>query len=369
MSASLASDVFDPCVLALTGLAALDRVRRGRGVWLDRLGLGPLPTPSWVLWTGAGARLLVYDTPADGPGLLIVPAPIKRAYIWDLIPEVSVVGRCLAAGLRVYMLEWTDPAPSARGGFGLVACVESVVVAALNAVAAAIGEHRRVVLAGHSLGGTLAAIAAALCPERVLGLVLIEAPLRFDGARAGALAPLIAATPSTAVAALGRKVCVPGSLLSLAAVAAAPDAFVGERYLDRVVSSLSAADLALHLRVERWTHDELAMPGRLFADIVESLYRADGFADGILSAGDGRPIDPRALAAVPVLAVVDPRSRVVPPGAVLDLLTALPVLDLQVLAHGGETGIALRHVGMLVGRIAHRKLWPRILAWIAARRP
>jgi poly(3-hydroxyalkanoate) synthetase len=33
--------------------------------------------------------------------VLTVPAPIKRHYIWDLEPRVSVVARCLAHGLRV----------------------------------------------------------------------------------------------------------------------------------------------------------------------------------------------------------------------------------------------------------------------------
>jgi polyhydroxyalkanoate synthase subunit PhaC len=29
-----------------------------------------------------------------------------------------------------------------------------------------------------------------------------------------------------------------------------------------------------------------------------------------------------------------------------------------------ETAVALQHVGALVGRRAHRRLWPRILDWI-----
>jgi polyhydroxyalkanoate synthase subunit PhaC len=37
----------------------------------------------------------------------------------------------------------------------------------------------RVVLAGHSLGGTLAAIFPSLHPERVRGLALLEAPTKF----------------------------------------------------------------------------------------------------------------------------------------------------------------------------------------------
>jgi polyhydroxyalkanoate synthase len=32
--------------------------------------------------------------------------------------------------------------------------------------------------------------------------------------------------------------------------------------------------------------------------------------------------------------------------------------------YGGERGIALQHVGILVGRGAHAIMWPRITGWI-----
>jgi polyhydroxyalkanoate synthase len=36
-----------------------------------------------------------------------------------------------------------------------------------------------------------------------------------------------------------------------------------------------------------------------------------------------------------------------------------------VLHYGGDIGVALQHVGPLVGRQAHRLLWPRIVDWMA----
>jgi polyhydroxyalkanoate synthase len=35
-----------------------------------------------------------------------------------------------------------------------------------------------------------------------------------------------------------------------------------------------------------------------------------------------------------------------------------------VLEYGGDTGVVVQHLGVLVGRNAHRILWPRILAWL-----
>jgi len=83
----------------------MDQARRQVGRALDVLGLGPQETPHRVVADMPGARLRAYHDQerADGPVLLIIPAPFKKAYLWDLLPEVSVVRRCVNGGLRVYL--------------------------------------------------------------------------------------------------------------------------------------------------------------------------------------------------------------------------------------------------------------------------
>ncbi len=36
------------------------------------------------------------------------------------------------------------------------------------------------------------------------------------------------------------------------------------------------------------------------------------------------------------------------------------------MVHGGDTGVALQHVGLLVGERAHREVWPEIFRWLHA---
>jgi polyhydroxyalkanoate synthase len=38
--------------------------------------------------------------------------------------------------------------------------------------------------------------------------------------------------------------------------------------------------------------------------------------------------------------------------------------DKRMLWYQGDVGVALQHVGVLVGRNAHRHLWPEILGWV-----
>jgi polyhydroxyalkanoate synthase len=341
------------------GFRQIDDWRRWQGRLLDGLGLGPVETAFRILLDRPGLRLRAYENETGaGTPLLIVPAPIKRAYIWDLTPPVSVVRRCLDAGLRVYLTEWTDPA-AGEAELGLEDYAGRLIPAALDVVAAA-GGGRRVLLAGHSLGGTLAAICAALYPDRVRGLVLLEAPVKF-GAAAGAFAPLLAAAPPAGAlrAILGD---VPGSFLDLASVMASPASFLWARWFDRFASAGDAEALRTHLRVERWTLDEFPLPGRLFEEVVEWLYREDRFMNGNLRVG-GRIAAPEALD-MPLLSVIDPHSVIIPAASVLPFHRAVRSAEKRLFCYHGERGVALQHVGVLVGRNAHRRLWPQILRWM-----
>ena len=337
----------------------IDDARRRAGRVLDVLGWGPQTTPCRAAEPAPGVRLRGYsEESATGPVVLIVPAPIKRWYVWDLQPDVSVVARCLGAGMRVFLAEWTDPGPHEQQR-GLEEYADTLLLACLRAVREQTGTSR-VLLAGHSLGGTFAAIFAARRPQHVAGLVLLAAPLHF-GPDAGAFAPLVATAPHAGwLRSPGQPVA--GSLLDAVSATASPWSFQLDRYVDLARSLPDPAALATHLRVERWTLDEFAMPGQLFEDVVERLYRRDELMAGTLTVASGRA-GPTVLTA-PLRSVVDPRSLLVPPRSVLPFHDAAASRDKRVLLYHGDVGVALQHVGVLIGRRAHRELWPELLAWM-----
>ena len=330
-----------------------DRYRRQLGRALDRAGMATAPSP----WTPRLEHPLfeLRDYGGDAPAaLLIVPAPIKSPAIWDLAPESSVVRHCLRAGIRTSLIAW-KPADPARPQRGLADYVNAIA----DAARALPGPPP--VVAGHSLGGTLAALYASLAPQRAAGLVLLEAPLSF-GTGVGVLDALMSALPSARALTAGRA-SVAGSELGLAAMAATPDAFLGERWLDWLHSLSDPRALALHLRVTRWTLDELPMPRQLFVDVMDQLYRGDRFAQGSLRlAGHRAALEALTL---PTLVVADPLSRVVPLRSALP--RALAARGATLLRYQREHGVCLQHVGPLVGRRALRELWPRITAWVHER--
>lgn len=329
----------------------LDRARRAQGSMMDLAGLGPSEMPYRVVHEEEGAALRRYDSGEEkGLPVLIVPAPIKRPYIWDAAPQLSVVRRCLAARLRPYLLDWR-PAPA---DFGLRHYADQLIGNCLDAV----GE-RRVLLLAHSLGGLFAAIFAALHPERVQGLALLASPLHF-----GEATPVFSAMIA-GIDADSLPQALPGSFLSAASMCAAPEIFGFERLTDLLLSLADPAALRSHLQAERWALDEFALPRRLIADLATLMVRDDRFASGLLEIG-GRRASPSELVS-PLLCVVNPRCRLVPPESVLPVLEAAASTDKTVLEYHGDTGVSLQHLGPLIGMRMHTELWPRILRWLDER--
>ena len=149
----------------------------------------------------------------------------------------------------------------------------------------------------------------------------------------------------------------------MAAVAAAPDAFLWHRWGGALASISDPERQDLHLRVLRWALDEIALPAPLLRDVLQLLYRENRLREGTLELS-GAKIGFGEIAA-PILAVVEKDSRVVPPQEVLPAVAATSSKLRQVMTYESDAGVALAHVGVLVGVEAHSRLWPQITGWIA----
>ena len=95
------------------------------------------------------------------------------------------------------------------------------------------------------------------------------------------------------------------------------------------------------------------MPSALFADVGGSFSRRSVIR-GTLRI-NGKTAAPENVT-MPVLAVVDRESDVVPPSSVVPFLDALPDREWTLLDYEGDIGVALRHLGGPVGQNAIRDL-------------
>jgi polyhydroxyalkanoate synthase len=335
--------------------AMTDLVRRAQGDALGAFGLDPRECPYRIIASGPYWRLRAYGCRPMSPPLLIVAAPIKRPYIWDLSPPVSAIRYLLGEGLRVYLLEWM-PADVGASSHGL----DEYAVAVSECVAKVAEEAQdcKPLLIGHSLGGTLAAIFGALAPERLRGLVLLGAPLCFQPETSRFRDRLVSLVPPI----LSDEAPVPGSLLSHASALAAPGTFIWSRLVDALASIGDRQALEVHARIERWALDEVALPSRLMHQIIEWLYRENRFCRGVLTVRN-TVVGPLGLT-VPTLAVVNVADEVTPLSSVAPFIDAMPGADVAIIEYPGEVGVVLQHLGILIGRVARASIWSAIISWL-----
>jgi polyhydroxyalkanoate synthase subunit PhaC len=343
-------------VLRATHFQIADAVRRTQATALEALGLGVDECEFGVIASGPHWRLRAYGGREEGPVLLIIAAPIKRPYIWDITPSVSAVRYCLQQGTRVYLLEWIPPAGD-NGKVGLDEYVAQAISACVTKVTDK-GRTVRPFLMGHSLGGTLAAIFCALEPHSAQGLVLLGAPLCFERGSSRFRDGLVSIVPST----LPEDGAVPGSLLSQASVAASPHEFLWSRWFDAAFSLGDPSAMDMHARVERWALDEVALPGRLVNQILEWFYREDRFCRGTLSIC-GKSVAPSDLQ-VPTLAIVNTADEVGPLASVTPFIEKVSTEDTEIIEFPGEVGVGFQHLAILTGRSVYSQVWPKIMLWL-----
>jgi len=188
--------------------AILDSLRRAQASTLASLGFKHSECPYSIVASSRLWRLREYDEHGDGPAVLIISAPIKRPYIWDLMPAFSAVRQCLRHGLRVFLLEW-QPAFNRYDNAGLDAYAGEALADAIAWLTRQAGSAKPFVM-GHSLGGTFAAIHGALAGKSLRALVLLGAPLCFAPGSGRFRDALVSPLPGS-IAAIN---VVPGSLIS-----------------------------------------------------------------------------------------------------------------------------------------------------------
>jgi polyhydroxyalkanoate synthase subunit PhaC len=328
-----------------------DSLRRAQGDVVGAFGLDPQESPHQIITSGAHWRLRDYGGDDRSRTLLIIAAPIKRPYIWDLAPSISTIRFCLRQGLYVQLLEWMPASPN-RGNCGL----DDYVLAISEAVETA-AQGAKPCLIGHSLGGTLAAIYGAFLPKSIKGLVLLGAPLCFEPSSSQFRDALITLVPRE----IPDADPFPGSLLSHASALASPRTFVWSRLMDAAMSIADPLAMEIHGRVERWALDEVPLPGKLVHQIIDWLYRENRFCRGRLKIGE-KLIGPSRLS-VPTLAVVNTADDVAPSNSLTPFADAM-TKNVRIIEYPGERGVCLQHLGILLGRYAQKHVWPEIISWL-----
>jgi poly(3-hydroxyalkanoate) synthetase len=287
------------------------------------------------------------------PTLVLPPQAGHSSCIVDYSAEQSQMRTIVEAGLeRVLSLDWMGATPKTAG-----ASIDDYLEVIDRAIEYCGG---RVNLIGDCQGGWLAAIYAALYPERINTLTLAGAPIDFHAGEPVIHELLRQLAPGgdlrfyeTLVAADGGV--LKGERMLAGFVLIQPGAEIS-RQIELLLHIDDPAHVARYRGFEDWFKHTQDIPGAFYLWIVRHLFRDNALISGELEVR-GRRVD-LANITMPLNLLAGATDHITPPDqvfALAGLASTPPDLVRRHVTNGG-------HLGLFMGHEALREHWPVLLA-------
>jgi polyhydroxyalkanoate synthase len=292
-------------------------------------------TPSEVVYTENKLELLHYESLTDeqhGVPILITYALINKPFILDLQPDRSVVRRLLEAGHDVYLVDWNE-----RSG------------------------QDSINVLGYCMGGTMAAMYAALYPEKVRSLGLMAAGLYFEDQSGGVLelwGDESYYDPEDVTEAFGN---MPAEMLDVGFALMDPVSnFVSKyvRFYDNIEDDEFVENFA---RMERWLDEGIDVAGEAYKQFLTDIYQGNQLYENELHLGD-RHVDVSNID-MPMLLIMGEYDHLIPCGASEPFADVVGTDDVEQIKY--PTG----HIGLSVSSSSHEDVWPRVAEWFYEKSP
>jgi polyhydroxyalkanoate synthase len=340
---------------------ALKKYRTGMQIILEGAKADTGQTPKEVVWTKNKARLYHYEPTAQDEypvPILLVYALINRPYVLDLMPGNSLVEFLVGKGFDVYMLDWGVP-----GDEDKALCFENYVLDYIPQVVKKMlrnSHAREFTLLGYCMGGTMAAMYAALFPGKPLrNLILLTSPIDFTPDEMGLFGVWTSEkyfNPDLLVEAYGN---IPGELIDTGNRMLKPVTNYVGTYItmwDRIMQDKS---LDSWLAMNKWVNDGVPFAGAAFKQWIREFYQQNRLVKGEIKLR-GRTVD-LANITCPVLNIAGKKDHIctLPQAEATMRLISSQDREFYVIDAG--------HVGLLTGSEARKNLWPKVQSWLEPR--
>lgn len=309
-------------------------------------------TPRDVVWSSGRAELLRYrnDSIRWKPPLLIVFSIVSRMYILDLAPGNSFVGRMLDAGFDVYLLHFGEADERDAGN-----TLETYASQYLgDAIAAATRESgtQEINLVGYCFGAILSLLGMARHPQwPVRSLTTIAAPI--DAREMGPMTSLVRDGDIRVDDVLDDTGNVPRNLVAQAFRTLRPTAQITQ-YADLLDGMWNDDYVKSYQLMVGWADDQVPVPGAMMREIADQYVHANSLAtDGTFILG-GRRVSLKDIT-VPFRSLVADNDFIAPPAS------SAPLPGLVGSADSAEIRLPGGHIGLMVGRTAHKRSIPMLI--------
>jgi len=287
--------------------------------------------------------------------LIIVMATTNKGYLFDLLPEQSMIRFLLERGFDVYMIDWNTPTSHERH-LDLSDYTQDFIPACVEKVQEDTGETDVSIL-GYCMGGVLSLIYAATHADGPMrNLVCLTTPVNwhemglfrqwnderyFDVDR---LVDTVGIIPEDFIAA-GFDMLRPAQKI------ASRIRVWEQMWNDEYVSSYRAFD--------RWGSEFVPLAGEYFRQMTKELMWNNKLHRGELEI-DGKSAN-LANITVPVMHTIAEHDHIVP------YASSKPLLELVSSEDKEELVLKGGHVSLIAGPNAVKRMWPRVNAWLGER--
>jgi polyhydroxyalkanoate synthase len=316
-----------------------------------------MPTPRCTVLEDGPASLYRFipagtGAEADVAPVLLVPSMINRWYVLDLREGSSVAASFGQAGLDTWCLDWGIPEDQDRY-FTWADAIQRL-ERMIRRVQRETGKAKVCVL-GSCMGATLAAVHAALYPQRYAGFINLLGPIDFS--HAGQLGRMTDPRwfDAGAVAAAGN---VSPQQMQSGFVMLRPTQLVA-KWVTALDKAFDPAFRKSFEALEHWANDNVAFPAAAYQTYIEELYQRNHLVRGKHWVA-GKRVDLKQITC-PVLTVVAEKDTICPPDAAVALNSAVGAGNTQIVNVPGG------HVGAVVGGKASQKLYPTLITWLKER--
>jgi class III poly(R)-hydroxyalkanoic acid synthase PhaC subunit len=292
--------------------------------------------------------------------ILVVYAFINRHYILDLLPEVSVIGSLLKSGLDIFATDWGTPSAYDKN-LTIGHFVNNYMDKSVDLIRK-ITKSEKVSLLGYCWGGDLAIIYSALHPEKVKNLITIATPGDFELDDSLLAVWAKAMKENYLLDTFGN---LPGIMLNAAFILRNPIEY-GHKYFHFFEQPRSLESVAEFFAIETWLYDSPPIIGEIYREFVERCYKQNLLIKNRMRIEDSNNNSSMLVNLkninMPFLNIVAKKDDLVAPSSSKALNTALTEsYDKKLIEHNSG------HVGLMIGKSAHKELWPEVVDWLKSR--
>ena len=312
-------------------------------------------TPRETVWSAEKVELWRYpsDRRRFRTPLLFIHSLVSRSYVFDLAPGNSFIEAMVEHGFDVFLVDWGVP-DELESGNTLETYTDGYIPTVVRE-AARIAGNPDVNMFGYCFGGVLSLLALAGNPDlAVRSLAVMATPI--DHRHMGPMSSMMQegrVQPEDLLDGTGN---VPAEVMRNSFRVLAPTGDV-VNYVNLWQNLWNDEFVAAHQAMTQWADDHIPFPGAAFCQMGDLISRQNLLATGTFPLG-GRTVD-LADITVPFLSVLGEKDHIVPPEAVGPLTSLVGSTDVE------ELRLPSGHVGVIVGRSAHRRNIPAMADWLA----